>query len=168
MWRSRGYRGNGMGRSKVRRVRITTRWGHRIMNVWMMMNPWDSQLSEACWSLMWGDGNSEFTHISINYTGALKLKKCEGLKAWWCLTLLDSLLVLRLCCMDSDSAMSVTGLWIFFRSPLYFTCRRSKHWEVISIWAIAYKKTNRAKGIILLYIFFFIGINFIRMENKIK
>lgn len=23
--------------------------------------------------------------------------------------------------MDRDSAMSVTGLWIFFRSPLYFT-----------------------------------------------
>lgn len=38
------------------------------------------------------------------------------------LTWLDSLLVLRLCCMDRDSAMSVTGLWSFFRSPLYFTC----------------------------------------------
>lgn len=40
------------------------------------------------------------------------------------LTLLASLLVLRLCCMARDSDMSVTGLWIFFRSPLYFTCKR--------------------------------------------
>lgn len=40
------------------------------------------------------------------------------------LTLLASLLVLRLCCIARDSDMSVTGLWIFFRSPLYFTCKR--------------------------------------------
>lgn len=45
--------------------------------------------------------------------------KGEG---WGCLTSLASLLVLRLCCMARDSAMSVTGLWIFFRSRLYFTC----------------------------------------------
>lgn len=42
------------------------------------------------------------------------------------LTSLDSLLVLRLCCIARDSAMSVTGLWIFFRSPLYFTCKRNQ------------------------------------------
>lgn len=40
------------------------------------------------------------------------------------LTWLDSLLVLRPCCMDRDSDMSETGLWIFFKSPLYFTYTR--------------------------------------------
>lgn len=55
-----------------------------------------------------------------------KVSWLEGI--CWRLTWLDSLLVLRLCCMDRDSAMSVTGLWSFFRSPLYFTCGWEKEY----------------------------------------
>lgn len=122
----------GMGRSRVRRrrvrrVRTTTRWGHRIMDVEM------TELSEVVRVLSCGwcrDGNAERRHRSAthrertdaepapsSFTGG----EVSGFKGERRLTSLDSLLVLRLCCMDRDSAMSVTGLWIFFRSPLYFT-----------------------------------------------
>lgn len=77
---------------------------------------------------------------------------CEIKQFWWegyeagcrALTSLASLLVLRLCCMDRDSAMSVTGLWIFFRSPLYFTCmidicKNAPWYETLSMWYVTGK-----------------------------
>lgn len=54
------------------------------------------------------------------------MRKGNGVGVDGYLTSLANLLVLSPCCMDRDSAMSVTGLWIFLRSFLYFTYKRER------------------------------------------
>lgn len=58
--------------------------------------------------------------------GSVVMENCRG--GGWVkeLTALASWLVLSTWFMISDSFMSVTGLWSFFKSALYFTCREER------------------------------------------